>query len=177
MYIARDTDGFDIASLRQGDILEGVPFPLLEQAKLNILGTIPQDADFNNLPVISPKIHVHREEQDWITAVAPVRFGFCAVLSNCCDLEPRNGRVLTHAVALARLRPIPPDIRNNPVRFESLRANKDPRDRNDPGYIEYFYLEPHEMLQGQDWRVHYNQIVTIPTSEITAPAEKENSSD
>jgi hypothetical protein len=138
----------------------------MDHAKLNVLGTISQDADFNNIPVISPKTHQHREDRDWITAVAPIRFGFCSVLSNCCDLEPRNGKVLTHAVALARLRPIPPDIRTNPILFDGLRANKDPRDRNDPGYIEYFYLESHELLQGQDWRVHYNQIVSLPTSDI-----------
>jgi hypothetical protein len=28
------------------------------------------------------------------------------------------------------------------------------------------------MLQGQDWRVHYNQIVTIPTSDITVLLRK-----
>ena len=56
---------------------------------------------------------------------------------------------------------------SNPDLFSSLQANKDPRDRNDPGYIEYFYLEPHELLQGQDWRVHFNQVVTLPTTDIT----------
>jgi hypothetical protein len=167
LFIVRGNDRFDIASLRQGDILEGVPFPLMEHAKVNVLGAISQNIDFNNIPQISPKTHQHRDDPDWITAIAPVRFGFCAVLSNCCDLEPRNGKVPTPAVALGRLRPIPNDIRNNPALFDSLKANKDPRDRNDPGYIEYFYLQAHELLQGQDWRVHYNQIVTLPTTDIT----------
>jgi hypothetical protein len=166
LFIARGDHQFDIASLRQGDILEGVPFPLLELAKVNVLGAIAQSVNFDTVPQISPKTHQHRDDPDWTTAVVPVRFGFCAVLSNCCDLEPRNGRVQTHAVALARLRPIPNDIRSNSALFGSLRANKDPRDRNDPGYIEYFYLQAHELLQGADWRVHYSQIVTLPTTDI-----------
>ena len=40
--------------------------------------------------------------------------------------------------------------------FDRLRANKDPRDRRDPGYIEYFYLEPQSLktsgtLLKADW--------------------------
>ncbi len=166
MYIARGSEGFDIAALRQGDILEGIPFPLMDHGKIQILGAIAQDQDFKTLPDISPRTHQHRDDREWTTAVAPVRFGFCAVLSNCCDLEPRNGKVQTHAVILARLRPIPADIKNNPGLFNSLRANKDPRDRNDPGYIEYFSLEPHQLLQEFDWRVHFNQVVSLPTTDI-----------
>jgi hypothetical protein len=167
LYIVRGAEGFDIASLRQGDILEGVPFPLMDHGKMQVLGAISQDRDFNAIPVISPKTHQHRDDREWVTAIAPVRFGFCAVLSNCCDLEPRDGKVLAHAVVLARLRPIPNDIRNNAEWFGSLRANKDPRDRQNAGYIEWFYLEPHELLMGQDWRVHFSQVVALPTTDIT----------
>ena len=139
----------------------------MDHSKIQILGTIAQDQDFGTLPPISPKTHQHRDDREWTTAVTPVRFGFCTVLSNCCDLEPRNGRVLTHAVILARLLAIPNDIRNNPEAFSSLVSNKDPRDRSDAGYIEYFYLESHELLQQQDWRVHFYQVVTLPTTDIT----------
>jgi hypothetical protein len=134
---------------------------------MQVLGTVAQDQDFNTLPPISATTRQHRDDRQWTTGVAPIRFGFCAVLSNCCDLEPRNGKVQTQAVNLARLRPITIDIRNTPERFNSLIANKDPRDSENPGYIEYFYLEPHELLQGQDWKVHYNQVVTLPTTDIT----------
>lgn len=167
MYIRRDSDGFDVASLRQGDILEGVPFPLMDHGKINVLGSVAQDQDYNSLPPLSAKTHQHRDDREWVTAVIPVRFGFCAVLSNCCDLEPREGRIQAPVLTLARLRPIPNDIRSTPALFESLKANKDPRDRNDPGYIDFFYFEPHALLQNQDWRVHYNQVVTLPTTDIT----------
>lgn len=48
----------------------------------------------------------------------------------------------------------------------SLMANKDPRDQEDPGYIDYFYLEPHARLQNLDWVVHYHQIISLPTEDF-----------
>jgi hypothetical protein len=167
LYIARGADGFDLASLRQGDILEGVPFPLLDNAKLQLLGDIAPDQDFSSVPPLTPSLHRHREDPEWTTASCPVRFGHCAILTTCCDLEPRNGKIQAHAVVLARLRPIPADIRRTPELFESLSANKDPRDRTDPGFIDQFYLEPHDLLAGQDWKVQFNQVVCLPTTDIT----------
>jgi hypothetical protein len=168
LYIERGSDGFDIASLRQGDILEGVPFPLLESAKMHVLADISQTESFSTIPVLSPRLHELRGDNEWTTTVSPVRFGFCTVLSNCCDLEPRQGgKVRTHAVVLARLRPIPPDIRRSQELFDSLVANRDPRDPTRPGFIEYFYLAPHRLLQELDWRVEFNQVVSVPTNDVT----------
>ena len=131
-----------------------------------VLGGIAHDYDFATLPDISPKTHEHRADREWLTIQVPARFCLCAVLSNCCDLEPRNGRVPAQVVSLARLRPISPDIRRDAERFGSLRANKDPRDQEDAGYIGYFYLEPHALLQNQDWIVQFEQVVGIPSTDI-----------
>jgi hypothetical protein len=166
LYFVRGTTGFDATSLRQGDILAGVPFPLLEHNKTFILGTIAHDYDYALLPSISAKTHAHRDDASWVTLQVPSRFGLCAVLSNCCDLELRNGRVQAYSVTLARLRPISTDIRNDAARFASLTSNKDPRDEDNAGYIDYFYLEPHAQLEGSDWNVQFNQVVTLPTSDI-----------
>jgi hypothetical protein len=166
LYLARGTDGFGGTSLRQGDILAGVPFALMEQGKMHVLGAIAQDYDYAVAPSISVRTHEHRGDRGWVTIQVPARFGLCAVLSNCCDLEPREGRVQAHAVTLARLRPISPDTRNNPENFASLRANRDPRDAVNPGYFDFFYLEPHAQLEGTDWTVHFNQVVTVPTTDI-----------
>lgn len=166
MYLVRGTEDFDDGSLRQGDILEGVPFALLEHGKMHVLGTIAQDYDYAATPSISAKTHEHRTDKGWVTIQVPARFGLCAVLSNCCDLEPRDGGVQAHAVTLARLRPVSPDTRNNAENFASLTANRDPRDTENPGYIDYFYLAPHTLLEGTDWNVHFNQVVTLPTTDI-----------
>jgi hypothetical protein len=167
LYIVRGAAGFDVATLRQGDILEGVPFPLIDHTTLQLLGTIHLDRDFNGLPELAAKTHKQRQDNEWLTGLIPIRFGFCIVLSNCCDLEPRDGKIPAPVFTLARLHPIPEALRSNPDNFNSLKANKDPRDETDPGYIDYFYLEPHELLQDRDWRVHYNQVTTLPTSTIS----------
>lgn len=138
----------------------------MEHGKMQVLGAIAQDYDYAALPSITAKTHEHRADKGWVTLQLPARFGLCAVLSNCCDLEPREGRVQAHAVMLARLRPISADTRNNADHFASLTANRDPRDRENAGYIDYFYLEPHPLLEGTDWNVHFNQVVTLPTTDI-----------
>jgi hypothetical protein len=166
LYLVRGTDGFDESSLRQGDILAGVPFPLLEHGRMHVLGAIAQEYDYAALPTISAKTHEHRSDKGWVTLQVPARFGLCMVTSNCCDLEPRDGHVQAYAVTLARLRPISDDIRNDAARFASLTANKDPRDTQNAGYIDFFYLEPHALLEGKDWNLHFNQVVTLPTSDI-----------
>jgi hypothetical protein len=165
LYITRGSAGFDVATLRQGDILEGVPFPLIDHKTLQVLGAINLDKDFNVIPEITAKTHKQRQDSEWLTAVVPVRFGFCIVLSNCCDLEPHEGNIAAPVFSLARLHPVPENVRNNSDLFNSLKANKDPRDP-EPGYIDFFYLEPHALLQDRDWRVHYNQVTTLPTATI-----------
>lgn len=69
-------------------------------------------------------------------------------------------------VTLGRLRPISNDIRRNTDGFASLQANKDPRDQLDHGYLDYFYMEPHALLQNTDWIVEFAQVVSIPASDI-----------
>ncbi len=166
MYFTRGTEGFDSLSLRQGDILAGIPFPLLDRNSLTVLGSIPADYDYAALATITPRTHVHRFDREWVTVQVPVRFCPCAVLSNCCDLEPRDGQIKVRMVTLARLRPISNDIRRDPERLASLQANKDPRDQVDHGYLDYFYMEPHALLQNQDWNVEFAQVVSIPASDI-----------
>jgi hypothetical protein len=172
VYILRGDDAFDGVSLRQGDILAGIPFPLMDSTRMRLLGTVAPVYNYAALPQISVTTHEYRADPDWVTIQVPVRFCSCAVLSNCCDLEARNGgRPQAVGVNLARLRPISGDIRNDAARFQSLRANKDPR-TDDPGYIDYYYLEAHELLGNQDWRVHYSQVVTIPITEINLLLQK-----
>jgi len=167
LYLRKGTEGFDENSLRQGDILIGIPFPLLERKSLNVLGSIALDYDYTLPPVISSRTHTHRFDNNWVTLQTPARFCTCAVTSNCCDLEPRHGQIQTRMVTLARLRPISNEISGDPVKLASLKANKDPRrDPNDPGYLDYFYLEPDELLENKDWNVEYAQVVSIPASDV-----------
>lgn len=165
MYIARGAPGFDAASLRQGDILAGIPFVLLEHAKTHVIARVLENYPFAGHPQLQCQLHSHRDDAEWVLVQALAKYGFCSVVSHCCDLEPRaGGRVVTPAINFARLKPVTADIRNNAARFASLTSNADPRNPAGPVYFDRFYLEAHPDLNNADWIVHYNQIVTIPVT-------------
>ena len=87
----------DTNCLRQGDILEEIPFPLLKLSGVAILGMITSQssgevyspAENPTLPLV-PITHTQRQDANWLTAQLPVRMSYCAVLSQCCDLEHFN---------------------------------------------------------------------------------------
>lgn len=85
-----------------------------------------------------------------------------SVCNQCCDLTPRiGGKITSPTFSLARLLPVPASVRRDPEKFESLRANKDPRNPEAPGYINLFYIPPHIHLDGTDWVVDYNQLSKV----------------
>jgi hypothetical protein len=53
-----------------------------------------------------------------------------------------------------------------------LSGNKDPRRSNDPGYINLFYIPPDERLDGKEWVVDYNQLISVPAVEFPAILRK-----
>jgi hypothetical protein len=156
--------------LRQGDVLEGIPFPLLDFKKLSVLSQIRSDRS-NPSPAIVPATYLHRNDPTYYWAQLPVKLAFAAVISNCCEVEPRHGKLLQPAFMVARLIPIKDSITENPGKLDSLKANKDPRSVA-PGYIDYFYIETHPRLDGKDWMVDYSQVASIPNSEFPGIMKK-----
>ncbi len=152
--------------LRQGDVLEGVPFPRLASAEISILGRISPEPSQPAVPKLSAVTNPHREDQNWLVAQVPVRLSFCAIISQCCDLEPRHGELRIPTFAVARLIPIPRHISSDPQRLASLRSNKDPRSGSDPGYINFFHIAAHDRLERLEWVVDYNQIICVPGKEL-----------
>lgn len=156
----------DMECLRQGDILRDVPFPLLDTSKVVFIGKPVSDSTGAEIPGLVGVSHTHRDDPNWLTAQIPVRLSFCAVLSQCCDLEPRNERIVVPAFLVARLRPIPKSILSNPQQLASLRRNKDPRNTADPGYINLFHIQAHPTLGNNEWIVDYNQAMALPNTEF-----------
>jgi hypothetical protein len=165
-------DVADMTCLRQGDILDGIAFPRLSSADMSMLGKIPSEASQPDVPRLRAITNTHRDDQNWLVAQVPVRFSYCAVISQCCDLEPKNEQLRMPAFALARMIPIPKTIASDSQRLASLRSNKDPRSGSDPGYINFFYIRPHERLSGKEWIVDYNQTTSIPGREFPAILSK-----
>jgi hypothetical protein len=158
----------DVTCLRQGDILEGIPFPRLSSAEISVLGRMSAEAMQPAVPKLAAVTNVHREDQNWLTAQIPVRLSFCAVITQCCDLELQNGQLRMPAFAVSRLIQIPKNIASDVQRLTSLRTNKDPRVGRDPGYINFFYIPPNPRLENKEWVVDYNQVTCLPGREFPA---------
>lgn len=156
----------DLTRLRQGDILQAIPFPLLSTGELVFLGKPEAYPQNSAVPDLTCLTKPHRNDPNWLTIQVPARLSFCTVLSQCCDLEPRHGKIRMPAFVVARLIPIPRAIIDDAQRFASLRANKDPRNAEDPGYINFFYIPQDDLLRGQEWVVDFNQTTSIPCSEF-----------
>lgn len=156
----------DLTRLRQGDILEGVPFPRLGADDVAVLGRINPTRPQPATPSLITNTQTHRDDPHWLTVQIPARMSLCVIASQCCDLEPRNGRITMPTFLAARLIPPPKAIASDPQRLGSLQENKDPRNTRDPGYINFFFLPAHEMLYSESWVVDFNQIVAIPGKEF-----------
>jgi hypothetical protein len=97
-----------------------------------------------------------------------LRFSPGAVLAHCCELELRNGKCLLPMIPIARLVAVKVSIANDACKIASLRTNKDPRNPEDSGYIDYFYLAAHDRLNDAEWVVDYCQISSVPGTEYVS---------
>ncbi len=157
----------DMTCLRQGDILRDIPIPLLASQEIAVLGRIDPAAS-GSAPALSPLAKPHRNDPNWLIAQLPLRRCYCVVMSQCCDLAPRNQRIPMPTFAVGRLIPIPKGILEDSQRLESLRANKDPLNPGDPGFFNFFYFPSHARLDDTEWVVDFNQVAAIPCSEFPA---------
>src|SRR5579872_4200584 len=117
MYVA--PADMEINTLRQGDILDAVPFPILD-AELALLGKIDHD---NGVQLPHPKIialpREHRNQKDCVTAQVKMRLSPGAVLAHCCELELRHGKCTMPTIPVARLIPVKPSIAGDLAKIAS----------------------------------------------------------
>lgn len=152
----------DKGSLRQGDILTNIVFPLIRGDSILFLGTADLAQAHGPLRLRSEEL---RKAPAW-TCQMPTRVGFAAVISQCCDLEPKHGKIPNPTIALARLVEPPLGARNDVERMTSLRANRYPFDSRDPGYLNLFHIPAHEVLEDKEWTVDFTQVLSIPATEF-----------
>ena len=166
MYVSAGS--LDTHCLRQGDILDAIPFPIID-VDVAVLGKIDADA---GIQIPHPKIvtipREHRSQQDCFTMQVKTRLAPGAVISHCCELELRNGKCLLPTIAFARVVPVKASIVGQAEKLGSLRGNKDPRNQSDHGYLDYFYLAEHESIGGIERVVDFSQISSIPASEYSS---------
>ena len=153
----------DLTCLRQGDILANIPFPQLVTEKTVFLGaaSLERVGDL----IFNPHSRIIRALPMY-TCQVEARIGFAAVISQCCDLEPREGNRITQpTIALARLAPIPGSIANDPQALADLRTNSDPRILG-AKYLNLFHVPAHDRVDGGEWMVDFGQVFSIPSSEF-----------
>jgi hypothetical protein len=155
----------DQTCLRQGDILANIAFPQLATAKTAFLGSAslhaPGELRF------APHLKEVRRQQMY-TCQVETRIGFGTIITQCCDLAPREGnRIEQPTIALARLVPVPAGILNDSDAIMELRSNSDPRQPG-AGYLNLFYVERHEQLGNQELMIDFGQVFSIPANEFPA---------
>lgn len=79
--------------LRQGDIIQGLYYPLMKCEQLRLIGE-PADpvapvGELFSLSAVAEK----KSGVNWFTAQIQVSRGYYIVLSQCCDLERHNGKL------------------------------------------------------------------------------------
>lgn len=150
-------------SLRQGDILGWIPIPVIEYIDdIRGVAKIRGGSSYFESPKVEFTPDPRHGDENWFAASGvKVRFCYCAVFSNCCELE-RLGAA--NSFSVARLMPIPENIRKSPEKLEILKSNSDPRIHKH--YQKYFYVSPQAQLDGRDWVVDFSQITTVPKTAI-----------
>ena len=165
MYVS--SSELDRNCLRQGDILDAIPFPIVD-VDAAVLGRIDVSTD---IQIPHPKIvtipREHRAQQDCFTMQVKARLSPGSVLSHCCELELRNGKCLLPMITVARITPVKASTVAHAEKFASLRGNKDPRNPQDAGYLDYFYLQAHESFGAIESVVDFSQVSSIPGSEYS----------
>jgi len=159
----------DMTCLRQGDILGGLPFPVLRSGKVSFVGKVDPltlaDATF---------VPQAEESRGRLYSIqTPARIVLAAVISQCCDIAPRRGGKIEgqHTIALARLVPVPDRARSDAESLASLRDNTNPY-TSTPSYLGLFYLPAHPSLYDEEWVVDYSQPFCIPAAELPAALKR-----
>jgi len=153
-------DVADQLNLRQGDILRDTVFPVLSHSEVKFF--VEAKSSEHSLTFrVSEK---HERKAPLYFAHIPVRIGFAAVISQCCDLEPHNGHIQQPTFALARLVPIPEGIAKDESQLRHLRANSDPR-LPDSGFLNMFHIPQRGALEDKEWIIDFSSVFCVPSRE------------
>jgi hypothetical protein len=151
-------DLFERTTLRQGDVIEDVLFPLSRmQAKLKFLGTRKTGTGQLNVVLDADREQIGKSL--FFTAQMNVAPSFCAVLSQDCDVDSSQNPP-PPSFAMCRLVPVPEGMKRNQQRYEALRANIDPYGGGRPFY-QLFYVGTHPRLGNTEYLADYGMPMAV----------------
>src|SRR5688572_26546532 len=115
-------DAPDLNELRQGDVVRDFFCPLAicsaAQIRPSTINTIISEPPLN----LNADLET-RHGRNWLRLELAAAYGFCVVLSQCCDLQLNKGRISHNTVVISPLRLVPEKERQE--RNERVGKNGD----------------------------------------------------
>jgi len=151
--------------LRQGDIVYGIYFPQMLCSSIVLLGRSNPLASPSEHPALVPT-SIQKGKGTTLTAQVEVVVVHAMVLSQCCDLEVREGKKRPGIpyIALSPLLDIPYPIKTDPDKLQQLRNNSNLLIEAERSFINLFHILEQPPLPDEKM-VDYNAIVSVPVSE------------
>jgi hypothetical protein len=143
--------------LRQGDILQGLYYPLMVCRDLPLIGTSTDPVSVEE-PLSLLARSKSKHSVDWLDAQLQVCRVLAIVLSQCCDLELRNEKLQINSFIVSPLLKLEYQITSDPERYETFKRNPI------SDYVNWFYL-PHRPPLIDERMVDFNRLVSIPRAE------------
>jgi len=145
--------------LRQGDIIEGLYYPSINCENIRLIGESTNQSSSENTELSLTAVSEKKEGFTFLTAQIKVFRGFVIILSQCCDLALRNGKLEVPAFVIAPLVDISYPIRTKPENLYKLQEN------SLKSFVNLFYIPRQEPLQ-QEYMVDFNRVTSLPRAEF-----------
>ena len=142
----------DLNALRQGDIISGLYCPLIKNSDLDLIGKITGD------PPPSPEhipLKAFIENKKYVKGMIKLLPTLTIVVSQCCDVEARDGVLDAPAFVLAPVEPLRSlKIAQNAIEVEQLKKNAVGL------YTNFFYLDQVSPISEPSF-INFNKVFSI----------------
>ncbi len=154
----------DPTTLRQGDIIKDVMFPLARMDSPTLLLGTHKEGTGESVTLAGKTEQIGKSH--YLVGQIHVVSGLCAVLNQCCDVDSKQDPP-PPSLSLCRVLPVPEGLRRS-KQFEVLKANVDPYGTERPHYRLFYlgnlpdlpddYLVDYGLCMTVAWR-DYNQVL------------------
>jgi hypothetical protein len=147
----------DAKSLRQGDIIAGIYYPLLKHNDLTILGKQTETPSSQGDEIVLAALVENKKYVQGLIKFIPT---LAIVASQCCDVEAKDGKLDVPAFVLVPLEPLRVlhSIAKDQAEIDKLKMN-------DPSiYSNLFYLEATAPIQ-EPSIVNFNKVFSVQQSD------------
>jgi len=156
------SQAIDRGTLKQGDIVRHIVFPI---ARLNSTRLISKVVGAADGKVSVEAVLEGDPKRPYHIAQVQGTHVPCAVLSQCCDVDSHQNPP-PHSFVLCKVVPIPARIKQHRPSYETLTANADPYG-GARAYIQNFWLGEIPGLQGE-YMADYSQVMTASWADYAA---------